>query len=71
MSKKQSFNKATPVRITTVAKGENWFIDRVRNDAVVEFKVYIDGIWMADRDTKEEAQAWRDEYVYSQLKRAA
>lgn len=73
MKKRNTYNKANKDRYATrtVDQGENWRIDRVRNDDVVEFSVYIDGVWMADRDTKEEAQSWRNAYVYEQLQRAA
>lgn len=56
---------------TTVVEKTEYRIDRVMDEFTTEFKVYINDEWMADCDTLQEAQAWRDNYVYEQLKRAA
>lgn len=68
---KKHTKPAPQPRITTVAQGDNWRIDREAVGDCVDFVVYIDGELKAARGTQPEAQAWRDEYVYEQLRHAA
>lgn len=68
---KKRTKPAPQPRITTVAFGDNWRIDREAVGDCVDFVVYIDGEIKTAKGTQHEAQAERDRLAYEQLERAA